>query len=135
MLPVAPGRLSTTTGCPIDRLSLSAILRALTSRTPPAAAGTMILIGRDGKACVMPDVGMQHNRPRDAMCRTLLLCIRSSPDQCSMPIATTSPTASTFTANTVVNGIVDLSRHHLLGRLWIRAGVEDVCPDSRGNDP
>ncbi|MNW00141.1 hypothetical protein D3C71_1955930 [compost metagenome] len=45
MLPLAPGRLSTTTDCPSSRDNASAKLRARMSVLPAAAKGTMILMG------------------------------------------------------------------------------------------
>jgi hypothetical protein len=51
MRPVAPGRFSTTTGCPMDSLMSSAIRRAVISDVPPAATGTRIRTGRVNAFC------------------------------------------------------------------------------------
>src|SRR5437016_8028861 len=50
MLPLAPGLLSTTTGCPNDLLMSLAIIRATVSRMPPGATGTMRVTAWVGKA-------------------------------------------------------------------------------------
>src|SRR5512146_3135098 len=50
MLPEAPGRLSTMTGCPSAWVSLSATARARMSVDPPGAHGTMMWTGRSGHA-------------------------------------------------------------------------------------
>ena len=44
MMPLAPGRFSTTTACFSDSLSLGASTRASESPPPPAANGTNILM-------------------------------------------------------------------------------------------
>src|SRR5690349_17466291 len=67
MLPPAPGRFSTMTGCPSDFASGSASARATTSGWPPGAKGTTILTGRDGcqsaKAVIPANAGIQaHSR-------------------------------------------------------------------------
>jgi hypothetical protein len=46
--PPAPGRFSTTTGCPSAMVSRSASARASTSVPLPAVIGAMNLIGRFG---------------------------------------------------------------------------------------
>src|SRR5690349_21413968 len=51
MLPLAPGRFSTTTDCPSRAASGSATTRALLSATPPGANGTMMRSGRAGQSC------------------------------------------------------------------------------------
>src|SRR5688500_4093263 len=51
MMPAAPARFSTTTGCPHLARSLSASRRATRSSPPPAAAGTVMLTGFDGYSC------------------------------------------------------------------------------------
>ncbi len=50
MLPPAPGRFSTTTGCFHISLSFWPSARASTSDVPPGANGTMMRIGLLGKA-------------------------------------------------------------------------------------
>src|SRR5450830_1181966 len=50
MLPLAPGTLSTTTGCPHRAVSFSARARVSLSALPPAATGTTMCTGRFGKA-------------------------------------------------------------------------------------
>src|SRR6267378_1435082 len=51
MLPLAPGRFSTSTGCPRRTPSGSATTRALLSATPPGANGTMMRSGFAGHSC------------------------------------------------------------------------------------
>src|SRR5438067_4274210 len=51
MLPPAPGRLSTVTGCASASLIFGARSRAVLSTTPPAAKGTTIRIGFAGYPC------------------------------------------------------------------------------------
>src|SRR5512146_3515277 len=46
--PPAPGRLSTTTGCPHAAASFGATRRASTSAEPPARYGTTTWIGLEG---------------------------------------------------------------------------------------
>src|SRR5258708_12190322 len=48
MLPEAPTRFSTTTGCPQRAVSLSPTMRGSASAAPPAGKGTMTRIGRLG---------------------------------------------------------------------------------------
>src|SRR5260221_14405494 len=48
MLPDAPARFSTTTGCPQRAASLSPTMRGSASAAPPAGKGTMTRIGRAG---------------------------------------------------------------------------------------
>src|SRR5258706_10296804 len=48
MLPEAPARFSTTTGCPQRAASLSPTMRGSASAAPPAGNGTMTRIGRPG---------------------------------------------------------------------------------------
>ncbi|HKB63580.1 MAG TPA: hypothetical protein VKD03_11975 [Burkholderiales bacterium] len=48
MLPPAPERFSTTTGCPQVSVSFSAIRRTMMSFGPPGANGTMIRTGLEG---------------------------------------------------------------------------------------
>src|SRR5712691_12488777 len=48
MLPEAPTRFSTTTGCPQRAASLSPTMRGSASAAPPAGNGTMTRIGRLG---------------------------------------------------------------------------------------
>jgi len=48
MIPLAPGRLSMTTGCLVLSSICLPIRRAVMSPEPPGPNGTMILIGRDG---------------------------------------------------------------------------------------
>src|SRR6185436_9932966 len=50
MFPEAPALFSTTTGCPIERESLSATVRARMSVEPPGAHGTTSLTGLSGQA-------------------------------------------------------------------------------------
>src|SRR5258708_12156757 len=45
MLPEAPTRFSTTTGCPQRAVSLSPTMRGSASAAPPAGKGTMTRIG------------------------------------------------------------------------------------------
>jgi hypothetical protein len=47
-VPPAPATFSTTTGCPSVRAIGPAIRRATVSVGPPAANGTIIVIGREG---------------------------------------------------------------------------------------
>jgi len=47
-MPPAPGMFSTMSRCPSFSLSLSATILIVTSATPPAPNGTMILTGRAG---------------------------------------------------------------------------------------
>lgn len=47
-MPVAPGRLSTTTGCFQASCSFSPTMRASTSGGLPGGSGTTILTGREG---------------------------------------------------------------------------------------
>ena len=49
MVPIAPGRLSTTTAWPKRCDSAGSMARTSTSPPPPAAQGMMILIGLFGK--------------------------------------------------------------------------------------
>src|SRR5262245_51317649 len=51
MLPLAPVRFSTTTGCPHVSFSFGASTRAVRSLPPPAAKPTMILTGFAGYVC------------------------------------------------------------------------------------
>jgi hypothetical protein len=51
MLPTAPGRFSTTTGCPNDWRSLSATIRHNVSVMPPTGPGTTNVTSRPGKSC------------------------------------------------------------------------------------
>ena len=53
MVPAAPGRFSTTTGCPSAWTRRSATLRAVTSFAPPGGKGTIQRIGFDGQVCAM----------------------------------------------------------------------------------
>src|SRR5215468_1531125 len=53
MLPAAPLTFSMTTGCPSGARIRSAMTRASVSIGPPAANGTTIVIGRDGKVCAV----------------------------------------------------------------------------------
>src|SRR5262252_2713759 len=46
----APGRLSTTTGCPTREESFSAMMRHMTSMLPPATEVEMRRMGREGQA-------------------------------------------------------------------------------------
>jgi hypothetical protein len=48
MVLLAPGRFSTTTGCPHFCRSFSAVMRAMVSTLPPGGTGRMNLIGLDG---------------------------------------------------------------------------------------
>src|SRR5690349_534422 len=48
ILPLEPGRFSTTTGCPTSSASLCPTTRAEMSGAPPGGMGTISLIGRDG---------------------------------------------------------------------------------------
>src|SRR4051794_39261923 len=57
MLPLAPGRFSTTTGCPSRRCIASAIMRATMSGAGPAVNGTMITTGRPDGACAFACLG------------------------------------------------------------------------------
>src|SRR5690242_13959646 len=58
MLPLAPGLLSTTTGCPSRPLLMSAaIIRATVSRMPPGATGTTSVTGLEGNAWENAAVG------------------------------------------------------------------------------
>src|SRR5262245_10054943 len=63
VLPPAPGRFSTTTGCPSAGDSCSAIRRAMMSAAPPAPEDTTIWIGRDGQLCAWPCVDDRASRP------------------------------------------------------------------------
>src|SRR5438067_1160583 len=51
MRPIAPGRFSTMTGCPIVSFLLSATTRAMTSAVPQAGNRTKILTGRSILSC------------------------------------------------------------------------------------
>src|SRR5688572_7977893 len=51
MKPLAPARLSMTTGCPVCSVTPAAIARAYWSVTVPAPKGTMKWIGLSGKFC------------------------------------------------------------------------------------
>src|SRR5882672_4318362 len=51
MLPAAPVRLSTTTGCPHLRVRKSPTRRGIASAVPPAGNGTMIFTDRVGYSC------------------------------------------------------------------------------------
>jgi hypothetical protein len=51
MVADAPVTFSIKTGCPSDSLIPSATIRASVSVGPPAASGTIIVIGREGNAC------------------------------------------------------------------------------------
>src|SRR5260370_7281560 len=51
MVPPAPVTFSITTGCPSDCPMRSPTTRAITSVAPPAANGTIMVTGRDGKDC------------------------------------------------------------------------------------
>src|SRR5215831_1606282 len=53
MLPLAPGRFSTTTDWPRRAPSRSATTRALVSVTPPGANGTTRRSGRAGQSCAL----------------------------------------------------------------------------------
>lgn len=47
-MPFAPGRVSTTTGCPVFSVIFWAMMRAMTSVLEPAAKGEMIRVGLSG---------------------------------------------------------------------------------------
>src|SRR5690349_221610 len=51
MLPAAPGRLSTMTGCPHFSVSFSATRRGIRSALPPAGNGTTMRTGFAGHSC------------------------------------------------------------------------------------
>src|SRR5438105_751070 len=51
MVPPAPGRVSTTTGCFQSSVSCSARMRATVSAEPPAEKPETIFTVRDGKSC------------------------------------------------------------------------------------
>jgi hypothetical protein len=48
IMPLAPGRFSTTTDCPRASVSFCAMILAATSVPPPAAKPTSIFTGRSG---------------------------------------------------------------------------------------
>src|ERR1700688_391624 len=54
MLPLAPGRLSTTTGCPQRSDSFCPTVRARMSMPVPGVKGTMICTGLFGYGCSAP---------------------------------------------------------------------------------
>src|SRR5436190_6865258 len=56
MLPLAPGRFSTSTCCPRRAASGSATTRALLSATPPGENGTMMRTGFAGHSCASAPV-------------------------------------------------------------------------------
>src|SRR4051812_42250968 len=58
MLPEAPGRFSTITGCPSACRSCSPTTRAKMSVEPPGAQGTTIRTGRVGYACARAEHAM-----------------------------------------------------------------------------
>src|SRR5439155_25266571 len=60
MLPLAPGRFSTSTGCPRRIPSGSATTRALLSATPPGANGTMMRSGFAGQSCAAANDAANH---------------------------------------------------------------------------
>jgi hypothetical protein len=73
IVPLAPGRLSTTTVCPQRSLSFCATARAVISVPPPGGNGTINLIGRAGKAEPGPDdagAGAAANAVAAAMSKT-----------------------------------------------------------------
>src|SRR5712692_11276817 len=51
MMPPAPGRFSTSTGCRNASLTCFATMRPAMSAPEPGVSGTMILIGRVGYSC------------------------------------------------------------------------------------
>src|SRR6476469_2541841 len=53
VVPPAPGEFSTITGWPRCGRMPSAMMRAMVSVDPPAASGTRIVTGRDGKDCAL----------------------------------------------------------------------------------
>src|SRR6267143_2141065 len=63
MVPIAPGRFSTTTGCPSCAVSRSARIRATTSGGEPGALGAISLIGRLGYSCAQA-IGARAKRSR-----------------------------------------------------------------------
>ena len=61
MVPPEPGRFSTMTRLPASALMVSASRRAIVSPVPPAASGTMILIGFDGYSSTCASAGVAIN--------------------------------------------------------------------------
>ena len=85
MLPLAPGRLSTTTGWPSRSCSGVATRRARMSVGPPAGSGTIIRIGRVGygpdcanasiagnDSATQPAATVARNRRPSGMARTCI---------------------------------------------------------------
>src|SRR4051812_14425292 len=64
MLPLAPGRFSTTTCWPSRCPSGSAITRALLSATPPGANGTMMRIAFAGQSCAKALMATNHRNTK-----------------------------------------------------------------------
>src|SRR5690242_4331862 len=62
MLPPAPPRFSTTTGCPIRSDTFWASVRATVSAKPPAAKPTTKCTGREGYACADASSGKASRR-------------------------------------------------------------------------
>src|SRR5512140_2521101 len=62
MVPPEPARFSTTTLLPRSVLLVSASRRPIVSPVPPAASGTMILIGFDGYSSTCASAGVAINR-------------------------------------------------------------------------
>jgi hypothetical protein len=55
--PVAPGRFSTSTGCPMDCETAGESARGMRSEVLPGGKGTTIVIGRVGKDCASTMAG------------------------------------------------------------------------------
>ena len=85
MVPPAPPTFSTTIGWPSDARMPSATMRAMMSVIPPGGNGTIMVTGRDGKACAaalaMPAMPARHasTKPRAN------LRIRASPLRAEEP--------------------------------------------------
>src|SRR5262245_63919417 len=61
MLPLEPGRLSTTTFWPRRSPRGAPTVRAITSVAPPGGNDTMIRIGRFGKDCALATLAVEHS--------------------------------------------------------------------------
>jgi hypothetical protein len=63
IMPPAPGRFSTSTGCPMASLSFGAMMRPMMSIVLPGAKGATIRIGLSGYVCALSE-GAQAAHPR-----------------------------------------------------------------------
>src|ERR1700704_1392749 len=76
MMPLAPGRLSTTTACLVFSSICLPIRRAEMSPEPPGPNGTMILIGREGYCAACAPNGHQCRADQREDRTTIDCCIR-----------------------------------------------------------